>query len=262
MRIRVDVLKNFLDIVNFTINGDLLASKEEKDAGIVANIKNVPNNVNIHVVLKPGESVSYEENEVVDFYISAGIFKDKYLRHFDPKGEVGIVTTDDVITITDGKLTLNMMQIQPFAAANNSPGKTVIELRKILPKPSVVVEFAPIEIMKMWKIATALDTTDVTMNVNGSDSIELSVADKASMNIAATITNDYGKPWKVDFRTDALKDAFNYADSNVRVEFITDVTYNDDKRIVLYPVFFSYTSGGNGEIEVEGCIIPNKIYVE
>lgn len=261
MHVRVDVLKNFLDIINFTINGDLCATKEKDDECITANVKNVPNNVNLHVKLRPSDSVVYEENEIVDFLISAGIFKDKYLKHFDGKGEVGIVTTDDVITISDGKLMLNMMQIQPVSAANGTPSKTVKELRKILPKPTIHIEISPADIIKMHKIAVALDITDITFTIND-DSVELSVGNKASMKVDAEIEKSYEKEWKIDFRSDAILDAFRYAASPVKIEFITDVARNDDKRIILFPAFITYTSGTNNEIEVEGCIVPNKIYVE
>lgn len=258
MHVSVNTLKNFINVLGIAMNGDMVIIRKP-DENIIASVTNTEKRVMITAFIANGKQVEYDVDESVEMCINELDFRKRYLANFDEE-YVGVVTTDDLIVLSDDKLTVNVPQIDYEYASRSIPGKSIEDIKSSIPPREIVIAFDADDIQKFIKVAKNLNETIVrfTIPVEG-EYINLSTDKRSKLEVHADIDNKYGEEFTVEFDIDALEDSFAEAQLDITMGFVTEQTKDQYGNDVLYPVTFDYITGKNTEINVSGLLIPHKI---
>lgn len=258
MHVSVNTLKNFINVLGIAMNGDMVITRKPNE-NIIASVTNTEKRVMITAFIANGKQVEYDVDESVEMCINELDFRKRYLANFDEE-YVGVVTTDDLIVLSDDKLTVNVPQIDYEYASRSIPGKSIEDIKSSIPPREIVIAFDADDIQKFIKVAKNLNETIVrfTIPVEG-EYINLSTDKRSKLEVHADIDNKYGEEFTVEFDIDALEDSFAEAQLDITMGFVTEQTKDQYGNDVLYPVTFDYITGKNTEINVSGLLIPHKI---
>lgn len=258
MHVSVNTLKNFINVLGIAMNGDMVIIRKPNE-NIIASVTNTEKRVMITAFIANGKQVEYDVDESVEMCINELDFRKRYLANFDEE-YVGVVTTDDLIVLSDDKLTVNVPQIDYEYASRSIPGKSIEDIKSSIPPREIVIAFDADDIQKFIKVAKNLNETIVrfTIPVEG-EYINLSTDKRSKLEVHADIDNKYGEEFTVEFDIDALEDSFAEAQLDITMGFVTEQTKDQYGNDVLYPVTFDYITGKNTEINVSGLLIPHKI---
>jgi hypothetical protein len=258
MHVSVNTLKNFINVLGIAMNGDMVITRKPNE-NIIASVTNTEKRVMITAFIANGKQVEYDVDESVEMCINELDFRKRYLANFDEE-YVGVVTTDDLIVLSDDKLTVNVPQIDYEYASRSIPGKSIEDIKSSIPPREIVIAFDADDIQKFIKVAKNLNETIVrfTIPVEG-EYINLSTDKRSKLEVHADIDNKYGEEFTVEFDINALEDSFAEAQLDITMGFVTEQTKDQYGNDVLYPVTFDYITGKNTEIDVSGLLIPHKI---
>lgn len=258
MRINVTTLKNFINVLGIAMNGDMVITRK-KDENIIASVTNTEKRVMITAFIANGKQVEYDVDESVEMCINELDFKKRYLANFD--GEyVGVVTTDDLIVLSDDKLTVNVPQIDYEYASRSIPGKSIENIKSSIPPREIVIAFDADDIQKFIKVAKNLGETVVSFTIpEEGEYIYLSTEKRSKLEVHADIDNKYGEEFVVDISINALEDSFANAQLDITMGFVTEQQKDQYGNDVLFPITFDYITGKNTEINVSGLLIPHKV---
>jgi len=258
MYVSVNTLKNFINVLGIAMNGDMVITRKPNE-NIIASVTNTEKRVMITAFIANGKQVEYDVNESVEMCINELDFRKRYLANFDEE-YVGVVTTDDLIVLSDDKLTVNVPQIDYEYASRSIPGKSIENIKSSIPPREIVIAFDADDIQKFIKVAKNLNETIVrfTIPVEG-EYINLSTDKRSKLEVHADIDNKYGEEFTVEFDINALEDSFAEAQLDITMGFVTEQTKDQYGNDVLYPVTFDYITGKNSEINVSGLLIPHKV---
>ena len=258
MHVSVNTLKNFINVLGIAMNGDMVITRKPNE-NIIASVTNTEKRVMITAFIANGKQVEYDVDESVEMCINELDFRKRYLANFDEE-YVGVVTTDDLIVLSDDKLTVNVPQIDYEYASRSIPGKSIENIKSSIPPREIVIAFDADDIQKFIKVAKNLNETIVrfTIPVEG-EYINLSTDKRSKLEVHADIDNKYGEEFTVEFDINALEDSFAEAQLDITMGFITEQTKDQYGNDVLYPVTFDYITGKNTEIDVSGLLIPHKV---
>jgi len=258
MHVSVTTLKNFINVLGIAMNGDMVITRKPNE-NIIASVTNTEKRVMITAFIANGKQVEYDVNESVEMCINELDFRKRYLANFDEE-YVGVVTTDDLIVLSDDKLTVNVPQIDYEYASRSIPGKSIENIKSSIPPREIVIAFDADDIQKFIKVAKNLNETIVrfTIPVEG-EYINLSTDKRSKLEVHADIDNKYGEEFTVEFDINALEDSFAEAQLDITMGFVTEQTKDQYGNDVLYPVTFDYITGKNSEINVSGLLIPHKV---
>lgn len=258
MHVSVNTLKNFINVLGIAMNGDMVITRKPNE-NIIASVTNTEKRVMITAFIANGKQVEYDVNESVEMCINELDFRKRYLANFDEE-YVGVVTTDDLIVLSDDKLTVNVPQIDYEYASRSIPGKSIENIKSSIPPREIVIAFDADDIQKFIKVAKNLNETIVrfTIPVEG-EYINLSTDKRSKLEVHADIDNKYGEEFTVEFDINALEDSFAEAQLDITMGFVTEQTKDQYGNDVLYPVTFDYITGKNTEIDVSGLLIPHKV---
>lgn len=258
MRINVTTLKNFINVLGIAMNGDMVITRKPNE-NIIAHVTNTEKRVMITAFIANGKQVEYDDNESIMMCINELDFKKRYLANFDEEF-VGVVTTDDLIVLADDKLTVNVPQIDYEYASRSIPGKSIEDIKAIIPPRNIVIAFDADDIKKFIKVTKNLGETVVCFTIpEEGEYIKLSTDKRSKLEVHADIDNRYGKEFIIEISIDALEDAFAEAQLDITMGFVTEQTKDQYGNDVLYPVTFDYITGKNTEINVSGLLIPHKV---
>lgn len=258
MHVSVNTLKNFINVLGIAMNGDMVITRKPNE-NIIASVTNTEKRVMITAFIANGKQVEYDVDESVEMCINELDFRKRYLANFDEE-YVGVVTTDDLIVLSDDKLTVNVPQIDYEYASRSIPGKSIENIKSSIPPREIVIAFDADDIQKFIKVAKNLNETIVrfTIPVEG-EYINLSTDKRSKLEVHADIDNKYGEEFTVEFDINALEDSFAEAQLDITMGFVTEQTKDQYGNDVLYPVTFDYITGKNTEINVSGLLIPHKV---
>lgn len=258
MHVSVNTLKNFINVLGIAMNGDMVITRKPNE-NIIASVTNTEKRVMITAFIANGKQVEYDVDESVEMCINELDFRKRYLANFDEE-YVGVVTTDDLIVLSDDKLTVNVPQIDYEYASRSIPGKSIEDIKSSIPPREIVIAFDADDIQKFIKVAKNLNETIVrfTIPVEG-EYINLSTDKRSKLEVHADIDNKYGEEFTVEFDINALEDSFAEAQLDITMGFVTEQTKDQYGNDVLYPVTFDYITGKNTEIDVSGLLIPHKV---
>lgn len=258
MHVSVNTLKNFINVLGIAMNGDMVITRKPNE-NIIASVTNTEKRVMITAFIVNGKQVEYDVNESVEMCINELDFRKRYLANFDEE-YVGVVTTDDLIVLSDDKLTVNVPQINYEYASRSIPGKSIEDIKSSIPPREIVIAFDADDIQKFIKVVKNLNETIVrfTIPVEG-EYINLSTDKRSKLEVHADIDNKYGEEFTVEFDINALEDSFTEAQLDITMGFVTEQTKDQYGNDVLYPVTFDYITGKNTEINVSGLLIPHKV---
>ena len=258
MHVSVNTLKNFINVLGIAMNGDIVITRKPNE-NIIASVTNTEKRVMITAFIANGKQVEYDVDESVEMCINELDFRKRYLANFDEE-YVGVVTTDDLIVLSDDKLTVNVPQIDYEYASRSIPGKSIENIKSSIPPREIVIAFDADDIQKFIKVAKNLNETIVrfTIPVEG-EYINLSTDKRSKLEVHADIDNKYGEEFTVEFDINALEDSFAEAQLDITMGFVTEQTKDQYGNDVLYPVTFDYITGKNTEIDVSGLLIPHKV---
>lgn len=258
MHVSVNTLKNFINVLGIAMNGDMVITRKPNE-NIIASVTNTEKRVMITAFIANGKQVEYDVDESVEMCINELDFRKRYLANFDEE-YVGVVTTDDLIVLSDDKLTVNVPQIDYEYASRSIPGKSIENIKSSIPPREIVITFDADDIQKFIKVAKNLNETIVrfTIPVEG-EYINLSTDKRSKLEVHADIDNKYGEEFTVEFDINALEDSFAEAQLDITMGFVTEQTKDQYGNDVLYPVTFDYITGKNTEIDVSGLLIPHKV---
>jgi hypothetical protein len=258
MHVSVNTLKNFINVLGIAMNGDMVITRKPNE-NIIASVTNTEKRVMITAFIANGKQVEYDVDESVEMCINELDFRKRYLANFDEE-YVGVVTTDDLIVLSDDKLTVNVPQIDYEYASRSIPGKSIENIKSSIPPREIVIAFDADDIQKFIKVAKNLNETIVrfTIPVEG-EYINLSTDKRSKLEVHADIDNKYGEEFTVEFDINALEDSFAEAQLDITMGFVTEQTKDQYGNDVLYPVTFDYITGKNTEIDVSGLLIPHKV---
>lgn len=258
MHVSVNTLKNFINVLGIAMNGDMVITRKPNE-NIIASVTNTEKRVMITAFIANGKQVEYDVDESVEMCINELDFRKRYLANFDEE-YVGVVTTDDLIVLSDDKLTVNVPQIDYEYASRSIPGKSIENIKSSIPPREIVIAFDADDIQKFIKVAKNLNETIVrfTIPVEG-EYINLSTDKRSKLEVHADIDNKYGEGFTVEFDINALEDSFAEAQLDITMGFVTEQTKDQYGNDVLYPVTFDYITGKNTEINVSGLLIPHKV---
>lgn len=258
MHVSVNTLKNFINVLGIAMNGDMVITRKPNE-NIIASVTNTEKRVMITAFIANGKQVEYDVNESVEMCINELDFRKRYLANFDEE-YVGVVTTDDLIVLSDDKLTVNVPQIDYEYASRSIPGKSIENIKSSIPPREIVIAFDADDIQKFIKVAKNLNETIVrfTIPVEG-EYINLSTDKRSKLEVHADIDNKYGEEFTVEFDINALEDSFAEAQLDITMGFVTEQTKDQYGNDVLYPITFDYITGKNTEIDVSGLLIPHKV---
>jgi len=258
MHVSVTTLKNFINVLGIAMNGDMVITRKPNE-NIIASVTNTEKRVMITAFIANGKQVEYDVDESVEMCINELDFRKRYLANFDEE-YVGVVTTDDLIVLSDDKLTVNVPQIDYEYASRSIPGKSIENIKSSIPPREIVIAFDADDIQKFIKVAKNLNETIVrfTIPVEG-EYINLSTDKRSKLEVHADIDNKYGEEFTVEFDINALEDSFAEAQLDITMGFVTEQTKDQYGNDVLYPVTFDYITGKNTEINVSGLLIPHKV---
>lgn len=258
MHVSVNTLKNFINVLGIAMNGDMVITRKPNE-NIIASVTNTEKRVMITAFIANGKQVEYDVDESVEMCINELDFRKRYLANFDEE-YVGVVTTDDLIVLSDDKLTVNVPQIDYEYASRSIPGKSIEDIKSSIPPREIVIAFDADDIQKFIKVVKNLNETIVrfTIPVEG-EYINLSTDKRSKLEVHADIDNKYGEEFTVEFDINALEDSFAEAQLDITMGFVTEQTKDQYGNDVLYPVTFDYITGKNTEINVSGLLIPHKV---
>lgn len=258
MHVSVNTLKNFINVLGIAMNGDMVITRKPNE-NIIASVTNTEKRVMITAFIANGKQVEYDVDESVEMCVNELDFRKRYLANFDEE-YVGVVTTDDLIVLSDDKLTVNVPQIDYEYASRSIPGKSIEDIKSSIPPREIVIAFDADDIQKFIKVAKNLNETIVrfTIPVEG-EYINLSTDKRSKLEVHADIDNKYGEEFTVEFDINALEDSFAEAQLDITMGFVTEQTKDQYGNDVLYPVTFDYITGKNTEIDVSGLLIPHKV---
>lgn len=258
MHVSVNTLKNFINVLGIAMNGDMVITRKPNE-NIIASVTNTEKRVMITAFIANGKQVEYDVDESVEMCINELDFRKRYLANFDEE-YVGVVTTDDLIVLSDDKLTVNVPQIDYEYASRSIPGKSIENIKSSIPPREIVIAFDADDIQKFIKVVKNLNETIVrfTIPVEG-EYINLSTDKRSKLEVHADIDNKYGEEFTVEFDINALEDSFTEAQLDITMGFVTEQTKDQYGNDVLYPVTFDYITGKNTEINVSGLLIPHKV---
>jgi len=258
MHVSVNTLKNFINVIGIAMNGDMVITRKPNE-NIIASVTNTEKRVMITAFIANGKQVEYDVDVSVEMCINELDFRKRYLANFDEE-YVGVVTTDDLIVLSDDKLTVNVPQIDYEYASRSIPGKSIEDIKSSIPPREIVIAFDADDIQKFIKVAKNLNETIVrfTIPVEG-EYINLSTDKRSKLEVHADIDNKYGEEFTVEFDINALEDSFAEAQLDITMGFVTEQTKDQYGNDVLYPITFDYITGKNTEINVSGLIIPHKV---
>ena len=258
MRINVTTLKNFINVLGIAMNGDMVITRK-KDENITASVTNTEKRVMITAFIAKGKQVEYDVDESVEMCINELDFKKRYLANFDEE-YVGVVTSDDVITLSYDKLTVNVPQIDYEYASRSIPGKSIENIKSSIPPREIVIAFDADDIQKFIKVAKNLGETVVSFTIpEEGEYIYLSTEKRSKLEVHADIDNKYGEEFVVDISINALEDSFANAQLDITMGFVTEQQKDQYGNDVLFPITFDYITGKNTEINVSGLLIPHKV---
>lgn len=258
MHVSVNTLKNFINVLGIAMNGDMVITRKPNE-NIIASVTNTEKRVMITAFIANGKQVEYDLDESIEMCVNELDFRKRYLANFDEE-YVGVVTTDDLIVLSDDKLTVNVPQIDYEYASRSIPGKSIENIKSSIPPREIVIAFDADDIQKFIKVAKNLNETIVrfTIPVEG-EYINLSTDKRSKLEVHADIDNKYGEEFTVEFDINALEDSFAEAQLDITMGFVTEQTKDQYGNDVLYPVTFDYITGKNTEIDVSGLLIPHKV---
>jgi hypothetical protein len=258
MHVSVTTLKNFINVLGIAMNGDMVITRKPNE-NIIASVTNTEKRVMITAFIANGKQVEYDVNESVEMCINELDFRKRYLANFDEE-YVGVVTTDDLIVLSDDKLTVNVPQIDYEYASRSIPGKSIENIKSSIPPREIVIVFDADDIQKFIKVAKNLNETIVRFTIpEEGEYINLSTDKRSKLEVHADIDNKYGEEFTVEFDINALEDSFAEAQLDITMGFVTEQTKDQYGNDVLYPVTFDYITGKNTEIDVSGLLIPHKV---
>lgn len=258
MHVSVTTLKNFINVLGIAMNGDMVITRK-KDENIIASVTNTEKRVMITAFIANGKQVEYDVNESIEMCINELDFKKRYLANFDEE-YVGVVTSDDVITLSDDKLMVNVPQIDYEYASRSIPGKSIEDIKMSIPSREIVIAFDADDIQKFIKVAKNLGETVVSFTIpEEGEYIYLSTEKRSKLEVHADIDNRYGEEFVVDISINALEDSFAEAQLDITMGFVTEQQKDQYGNDVLFPITFDYITGKNSEINVSGLLIPHKV---
>lgn len=258
MHVSVTTLKNFINVLGIAMNGDMVITRKPNE-NIIASVTNTEKRVMITAFIANGKQVEYDVNESIEMCINELDFRKRYLANFDEE-YVGVVTTDDLIVLSDDKLTVNVPQIDYEYASRSIPGKSIENIKSSIPPREIVIAFDADDIQKFIKVAKNLNETIVRFTIpEEGEYINLSTDKRSKLEVHADIDNKYGEEFTVEFDINALEDSFAEAQLDITMGFVTEQTKDQYGNDVLYPVTFDYITGKNTEIDVSGLLIPHKV---
>lgn len=229
MKVKVNTLKKYIDIVGIGQSGDFEA--KTVDGNLFASIGGNGGTALVKASLPCDENIMLRAN--------AYNIKSKYLDNFTD--EVEMVTSDDVITLTDGKLTLTLAQLTEEAAARNTRSLT-----KELPPFVIEFDVDVDDLKRIKRVADSHKEYFIKIDIDGDD-VKFIIKNKATLLPSVDVTyNEYKEVYSSVFHIMMIDDILSHAVGNVTLQFVENKTY---------PVTFSFKSIDG--IEVDGFIMPS-----
>jgi hypothetical protein len=195
------------------------------------------------VLIRAEMNAEFLEGEEFMMFVSRPTLNAKYLTNFNPKDILTVTSNEDVLSITDNKLTMTMPQLaEEVAKKTSSDAKAP---KGIDYNGAIKITFPYDDLAKVLKVAKTLQEMYVAMTV-GTD-LKFSVKSKATLVSDAEITNAPASPKTMFIKMDTAELAFVGSKDLISFE-----VPNTEKAAA--PVKFSYSAGDS--IIVNGYFVP------